>query len=227
MSTAIATAQLMRVARFYESTIGRKAIMAVTGLLLFGFLIAHMLGNLQIFLGPTVMNHYAETLHGSPGLLWTARTILLLAVVLHIWVSVQLAMLKKEARPIGYVKYKPIHSSWASRSMMLSGSIIGAFVVFHLLHLTTGTIHPQFIPLHAYENLVNGFLVIPFALAYIAAMVFIGFHLSHGAWSMFQSVGFSHPRYTPVIRKGAAVAAWILVGGFISVPLAVITGLVR
>jgi succinate dehydrogenase / fumarate reductase, cytochrome b subunit len=227
MSTAIATTQLMRVARFYESTIGKKAIMAVTGLLLFGFLIVHMLGNLQIFLGPAVMDHYAETLHGNPGLLWTTRTILLLAVVLHIWTSIQLSLLKKEARPIGYVKYKPIQSSWASRSMMLSGPIIGAFVVFHLLHLTTGTIHPRFVPRQAYENLVNGFLVIPFALAYIVAMVFLGFHLSHGTWSMFQSVGFSHPRYTPLIRKGAAVAAWILIAGFISVPLAVVTRLVR
>src|SRR5207237_7418772 len=114
-------------------------------------------------------------------------------------------LLKKEARPIAYVKYKPVHSSWASRTMMLSGPIIAAFVVFHLLHLTTGTIHSQFVPLHAYENLVNGFLVVPFALVYIAAMLFIGFHLSHGAWSMFQSVGFSHPRYTPLVRRLAAV----------------------
>ena len=111
--------------------------------------------------------------------------------------------------------------------MMLSGPIIAAFVLFHLLHLTTGTIHPQFVPLHAYENLVNGFLVVPFALVYIAVMVFIGFHLSHGAWSMFQSVGFSHPRYTPVIRRLAAVVAWVLIAGFISVPVAVLAGLVR
>src|SRR5262249_9197835 len=152
MSTGLANPKLMRVAQFCESTIGKKAIMAVTGLVLFVFLIAHMLGNLQIFLGPAVMNHYAETLHGNPGLLWTVRTVLLLAVILHIWASVQLSLLKKEARPIGYVKYKPIQSSWASRSMMLSGPIIGAFVVFHLLHLTTGTVHPRFVPLHAYEN---------------------------------------------------------------------------
>src|ERR671936_1837259 len=98
MSTAVATTQLTRVARFYESTIGKKAIMAVTGLLLFGFLIAHMLGNLQIFLGPAVMNHYAETLHGNPPLLWTVRTILLLSVILHIWASIQLSMVKREAR---------------------------------------------------------------------------------------------------------------------------------
>jgi len=227
MSTAIANSQLMRVARFYESTIGKKAVMALTGLVLFGFLIAHMLGNLQIFLGPAVMNHYAETLHGNPALLWTVRTILLISVVLHIWSSVQLSLLKKEARPIAYVKYKPVQSSWASRTMMLSGPIIAAFVMFHLLHLTTGTIHPQFVPLHAYENLVNGFVVVPFALVYVAVMIFIGFHLSHGAWSMFQSVGFSHPRYTPVVRRSAAFVAWILIAGFISVPVAVLAGLVR
>jgi len=227
MSTAIANQQLMRVARFYESTIGKKAVMAVTGLILFGFLIAHMLGNLQIFLGPAVMNHYAETLHGNPALLWTVRCVLLISVILHIWSSVQLSLIKKEARPIGYQVYKPLYSSWASRTMMLSGPIIAGFVVLHLLHLTTGTIHPNFVPLHAYENLVTGFAVVPFALIYIAVMIFIGFHLSHGAWSMFQSVGFSHPRYTPLIKKVAAVVAWVLIAGFISVPVGVLTGLVR
>ena len=227
MSTVIANAQLIKVARFYESTIGKKAIMAVTGLILFGFLIAHMLGNLQIFLGPAVMNHYAETLHGNPPLLWTVRTILLVSVLLHIWSSVQLSAIKRQARPVGYKKYQPIHSSWASRTMMLSGPIIAVFVIFHLLHLTTGTIHPNFVPLHAYENLVAGFAVVPFALIYIAVMIFIGFHLSHGGWSMFQSVGFSHPRYTPAIRKAAALIAWLLIAGFISVPASVLTGLVK
>lgn len=226
MSTAVATTQLTRVARFYESTIGKKAIMAVTGLILFGYLIAHMLGNLQIFLGPEVLNHYAETLHGNPPLLWTARIILLISVVLHIWASLQLSAIKNEARPQSYVKRANVSSSWASRSMMLSGPIIAAFVVFHLLHLTTGTIHSQFVPIHPYENLVNGF-ILPFALIYIVVMVLIGFHLSHGIWSMFQSMGLNHPRYTPAIKKFAAIFSWILVAGFISVPLAVLTGLVR
>jgi succinate dehydrogenase / fumarate reductase cytochrome b subunit len=227
MSPAVANIRLTRVARFYESTIGKKAIMAVTGLVLAGFLTVHMLGNLQVFLGPEVMNHYAETLHGNPPLLWTARTILLISVVLHIWASIQLSAVKRQARPIPYTKYRPIHSSWASRTMMVSGAIIAGFVILHLLHLTTGTIHPDFIPLHAYENLVSGFAVVPIALIYIAAMVFIGLHLSHGVWSMFQSVGFSHPRYTPLIRRAAAVIAWILFAGFISIPLSVLTGLVR
>jgi succinate dehydrogenase / fumarate reductase cytochrome b subunit len=128
---------------------------------------------------------------------------------------------------VAYVKRTPVQSSWASRSMMLSGPIVAAFVVFHLLHLTTGTLHPQFVPLHAYENLVNGFLVLPIALIYIAVMIMIGFHLSHGIWSMFQSLGLSHPRYTPAIKKFAAIFSWILIAGFISVPVAVLTGLVR
>src|SRR5262252_253152 len=113
MSTVIANTQLMRVARFYESTIGKKAIMAATGLVLFGFLIAHMAGNLQIFLGSTVMDHYAETLHGNPPLLWTVRIVLLISVVLHIWASIQLTMIKKEARPVAYVKRANVSSSWA------------------------------------------------------------------------------------------------------------------
>src|SRR6266436_1782323 len=124
MSTVTASRHLTRVSRFYDSTIGKKAVMAVTGLILFGFLIAHMLGNLQIFLGPAVMNHYAETLHGNPALLWTARIILLVSVVLHIWASISLSMLKREARPVAYVKHTPVTSSWASRTMMLSGPII-------------------------------------------------------------------------------------------------------
>src|SRR6266542_972030 len=132
MSTVIANSQFMRAARFYESTIGKKSIMAVTGLLLFGFLIAHMLGNLQIFLGPEVMNHYAETLHGNPALLWTVRIVLLISVALHIWASIQLSFIKKEARPVSYVKHTCIQSSWASRTMMLSGPIVASIVIFHL-----------------------------------------------------------------------------------------------
>jgi succinate dehydrogenase cytochrome b subunit len=226
MSTVVANTQLTRAARFYESTIGKKAIMAVTGLILFGYLIAHMLGNLQIFLGSEVMNHYAETLHGNPPLLWTARIVLLISVALHIWASIQLSAIKNEARPTAYYKRANVSSSWASRSMMLTGPIIAAFVVFHLLHLTTGTIHRQFVPLHPYENLVTGFFL-PFALVYIVVMIFIGFHLSHGIWSMFQSMGLSHPRYTPMIKKFAAVFSWILIAGFISVPVSILVGMVR
>src|SRR5438034_8242407 len=135
MRTVLANTQVTLVPRVYESTIGKKAIMALTALILFGFLIAHMLGNLQIFLGASVMNHYAETLHGNPPLLWTARTILSISVLLHIWASIQLTSLKKQARPVDYVKRVNVVSSWASRSMMLSGPVIAAFVKIGRAHV--------------------------------------------------------------------------------------------
>jgi len=220
--TAVSTV----VARFYDSTIGKKAVMAVTGLILFGYLIVHMLGNLQVYLGREVMDHYAATLHGNPPLLWTARTVLLISVVLHIWASIQLSAIKSEARPIGYVKRGNVQASLASRTMMWSGPLIAVFVVYHLLHLTTGTLHPQFVELHAYENVVTGFQQPIAALAYIVGMIFVGLHLSHGIWSMFQSVGFSHPRYSPMVRRFASVFSWILIAGFISVPIAVLIGVI-
>ena len=215
------------VARFYDSSIGKKAVMAVTGLVLFGFLILHMLGNLQVFLGREVMNHYAETLHGNPGLLWVARVVLLVSVVLHTWAAIQLTAVKAAARPVAYVKPGNVQGSTGSRTMMLSGPVIALFVIGHLLHFTTGTIHPQFVELHAYENVVTGFANPIAAGLYIVAMILVGFHLSHGIWSMFQSIGFSHPRYTPLIKKFAGLFSWILIAGFISVPIAVLAGLVR
>jgi succinate dehydrogenase / fumarate reductase, cytochrome b subunit len=215
------------VARIYDSSIGKKAVMAVTGLVLFGFLILHMLGNLQVFLGREVMNRYAETLHGNPGLLWAARIILLVSVVLHTWAAIQLTAVKAAARPVAYVKQGNVQGSTGSRTMMLSGPVIALFVIGHLLHFTTGTIHPQFAELHAYENVVTGFANPIAAGLYIVAMILVGFHLSHGIWSMFQSIGFSHPRYTPLIKRFAGVFSWILIAGFISVPISVLAGIVR
>jgi len=201
--------------------------MAVTGLVLFGFLILHMLGNLQVFLSREVMNHYAETLHGNPGLLWVARVVLLVSVVLHTWAAIQLTAVKTAARPVAYVKPGNVQGSTGSRTMMLSGPVIALFVIGHLLHFTTGTIHPQFVELHAYENVITGFANPIAAGLYIVAMILVGFHLSHGIWSMFQSIGFSHPRYMPLIKKFAGVFSWILIAGFISVPIAVLAGIVR
>ena len=223
MSTVLAG----KAVRFYDSTLGKKAVMAVTGLILFGFLIVHMLGNLQVFVGAEQMDKYSAMLHAVPELLWTARIVLLIAVVAHIWSWIGLAANNKAARPVGYQKPSTVQASVGSRTMSLSGPVIAAFVIIHLLHLTTGTIHPGgFVELHAYENVVSGFTP-PFALFYIAVMLLIGLHLSHGIWSMFQSVGFSHPRYTPLIKRFAAVFSWILIGGFIAVPVSVLLGLVK
>jgi succinate dehydrogenase / fumarate reductase, cytochrome b subunit len=213
------------VARFYDSTIGKKAIMAVTGAVLFGYLVIHMLGNLQVFLGPSVMNHYAESLHATAPLLWGTRFVLLVSVVLHTWAAIQLTAVKTAARPVSYVKPSNVQATTGSRTMMLSGPVIALFVIGHLLHLTTGTIHPQFVELHPYENLVYGFSNPIASGLYIVAMILVGFHLSHGIWSMFQSLGFNHPRYTPLIKKFAAVFSWILIAGFISVPASVLAGI--
>jgi len=215
------------VARFYDSTIGKKAIMAVTGLVLAGFLVGHMLGNLQVFLGREVMNHYAETLHANLVLLWGVRILVLVSVLLHAWAAVQLTAVKAAARPVPYVKPANVQATTGSRTMMLSGPVIALFVIGHLLHLTTGTIHPQFVELRAYENVVIGFSNPIASGLYIVAMILVGFHLSHGIWSMFQSMGFSHPRYTPMLKKFSGIFAWVLIAGFIAVPIAVLAGLVR
>jgi succinate dehydrogenase / fumarate reductase cytochrome b subunit len=201
--------------------------MAVTVAILFGFLIGHMLGNLQVFLGREVMNHYAETLHGNLPLLWGVRILLLISVVLHTWAAIQLTAVKAAARPVAYVKTANVQATTGSRTMMLSGPVIALFVIGHLLHLTTGTIHPQFVELHAFENVVNAFSNPIASGLYIVAMILVGFHLSHGIWSMFQSIGFSHPRYTPLIKKFAGIFSWVLIAGFIAVPISVLAGLVR
>ena len=201
--------------------------MAVTGLVLAGFLVGHMLGNLQVFLGREVMNHYAETLHGNLALLWGVRILVLVSVLLHAWAAVQLTAVKAAARPVPYVKPANVQATTGSRTMMLSGPVIALFVIGHLLHLTTGTIHPQFVELRAYENVVIGFSNPIASGLYIVAMILVGFHLSHGIWSMFQSMGFSHPRYTRMLKKFSGIFAWVLIAGFIAVPIAVLAGLVR
>jgi succinate dehydrogenase/fumarate reductase cytochrome b subunit (b558 family) len=137
-------------ASFYDSVIGKKVVMAVTGLILFGFVVVHMLGNLQIYLGPQAINRYAELLRVSPGLLWGARLVLLGAVGLHILTALQLAKRKMDARPQGYQKYTPTTSSYASRTMLWSGPILAAFIVYHLLHLTVGSAHGDFREMQVY-----------------------------------------------------------------------------
>ena len=198
--------------------------MAVTGVILFGFIVGHMAGNLQFFLGPDVLNGYAENLRHVPTLLWTARIGLIVAATLHIASSISLARLQNQARPVGYVRKRSVGSTYASRTMYWSGPIVLAFLIYHLLHLTFGVVHPNFRHLQAYENLVNGFKNPVVAIAYIIAVVLLGLHLYHGLWSMFQTLGAAHPRYTPKLKAFATVFTVIIVLGFISVPIAVLAG---
>ncbi len=226
MSSLPVESHVNRAFRFYDATIGKKAVMAVTGLILFGFVLAHLAGNLQIYEGKAHLNAYGVFLRGMPGLLWTARLVLFASVVLHIVASIQLSRLKSVARPIGYVKKDNSHSSYASRTMMWSGPIIAAFIIFHIMHFTLGVngIHPNFQEGDVYSNVVLGFRVIPVSIAYIVSMILLGQHLYHGVYSMCQSLGVSHPSYSPWIKRAAMVFALIIVVGNCSIPIAVMAG---
>jgi succinate dehydrogenase cytochrome b subunit len=219
----------------WRSTIGKKAIMALTGVILFAFVIGHMLGNLQIFLGPERINAYGKMLHDNVALLWTVRVVLLVALVLHVVTSVQLTARNKAARPVEYQAHRYRAASYASRTMLWSGLLVAAFVLYHILHLTTGTAHPDKFRMlegskHAmdvYHNVTTGFRVWYITLAYVVAQVLLGLHLSHGAWSFFQSLGVNHPRYTPLLRLGGRGLAFLVVAGNMIVPLAVLAGWVK
>jgi succinate dehydrogenase / fumarate reductase, cytochrome b subunit len=226
-----ATAANLRVGslRFWQTTVGKKAIMAVTGFILFGFVVVHLLGNLQIYVSAAKLDHYSAMLKSMPSLLWGARIALLVSVFLHIWASFQLWSLQRSARPIGYVKKANLHSTYASRTMKWSGPILLAFIIFHLLHFTFGTVHPggPFDEHNVYNNVVTGFQVWPVSLFYIIAMVMLCYHLYHGLWSMFQSLGFSHPVYTPWLQISAKVVAVLIAVGNISIPVAVLAGIIK
>jgi succinate dehydrogenase / fumarate reductase cytochrome b subunit len=227
MGTTAFDVKLNREIGFYRSMVGRKALVAVTGAMLFAYLAAHLVGNLQILAGPERINAYARLLHSQPALLWVARLVLLAAVGLHGVATVQLWFENRAARPIRYQKPDTLQATLASRTMIVSGPLIGIFVVYHVLHFTTGTVHPGFIELNAYNNVVVGFLNPAASGFYILIMALIGLHLYHGLWSMFQSLGLSHPRYTPWIKRGAAAGAVLIAGGNIFIPLAVLAGFIR
>jgi succinate dehydrogenase / fumarate reductase cytochrome b subunit len=215
---------------FWQSTNGKKVVMAVTGAMMFLFLIGHLLGNLLVFAGQAKINAYAQFLHFDDGLLWIVRSILILAVVLHIVATIQLALRNKRARPIGYSRKEAINSSYASRTMYWSGPIVLAFIIFHLLQFTAGTIHPEatFIAGDVYHNLVTGFRVWWVSAWYIFAITLLGLHLRHGLWSMLQSVGLSHSlRRERAFKRTALLVAILIVLGYISIPISILLGFVK
>jgi succinate dehydrogenase / fumarate reductase cytochrome b subunit len=214
--------------RFYQTTVFKKAIMAITGMILFLFVIGHMIGNLQIFLGRETLDAYGHFLHSVPELLWPVRIVLLAAVTLHIISTIQLATVKNAARPVQYVKKNDSHSSYASRTMYWSGPIVAAFIVYHILHLTLGVAQPSvYVQGAVYDNVVYGFQNYAISGFYILSMALLCTHLYHGAWSMFQSVGINHPRYTPMLRKFAALMAIVIFIGNVSIPVSVMLGIVK
>jgi succinate dehydrogenase / fumarate reductase, cytochrome b subunit len=227
-----AAPRIHRAIGFYEASLGKKVLMAVTGTILFAYVVGHLLGNLQIYSADhDLINRYAAFLHApnTEGLLWLVRAVLFLCVVLHIIAALQLWFLKRAARPIGYVKKDDVPTAYAARTMMWSGPIIAAYVIFHILHLTTGSVLPlqELGPNrpNVRFNVISGFQHPAVAGFYIFALLLLCMHLYHGLWSMFQSVGINQPRYTPALKRCAAVIAIGIAAGYISIPVAVLTGL--
>ena len=223
---AQATASPLR--RFWDSSVGKKAVMAVTGLIGIGFVLSHMVGNLQMFKGtgaPQAMHDYAVLLRKLGPLLWVARAVLLLAVVLHAIAAYQLTMRARAARPQPYGVKKSKVSTLASRTMRVGGVILLSFVVFHLGDLTAGWFNPAYQHLDPYNNMRASFGRWWVAVFYIVAMVFLGLHLFHGAWSSFRTLGAHQPSPRPLHRTVAVAVAVVAAIGFAVIPVAALLGL--
>ena len=219
---------MQRAASFFGSTIGKKVVMALTGIVLVGFVVGHMAGNLQLYLGPEALNAYGlslrEMLHGAG--LWIARSVLLVSVGVHIWAATSLTLQSRAARPVGYREQSWTESTYASRTMRWSGPILLLFILYHLAHFTLGSAHPQFVEGDVFHNVVTGFRVGPVVFFYVVAMLALGLHLYHGVWSMLQTLGLSHPRYNPMRHGLSTLVTLAVVGGNLTFPLAVYFGFV-
>ena len=218
--------------RTFTSSIGLKWLMALSGALLVGFVIAHMAGNLLVFLGPDAINEYAVGLREMPlQLLWVARAGLGAAFLVHVFTGVRLTNLNKDARPTAYAVKKPVVSSLASRSMMLGGLFLLAFVLYHLAHFTFHGTNPEFADLRdaqdrhdVYSMMVLGFTSPIVSALYIVAMIPLALHLSHGVSSLLQSLGLSDPKFGSLVRVLGPFVATVIFVGNVSMPVAVLFG---
>ncbi|HSW30008.1 MAG TPA: succinate dehydrogenase cytochrome b subunit [Longimicrobiales bacterium] len=231
---------MRRVVALYRSSVGKKILMAFTGFLWFGFLLGHMAGNLKAFQGAEAFNEYAHHLRvfGEPilpemGFLWAFRLVMLAAFGVHAWLAWETSRQSWDARQAGYRRQENLNFDFASSFMRWGGVFILVFVVFHILHMTTGTVHPSFdaggggrIP-DAYGNLVVGLGNPLVAGFYGLAMIAICLHLYHGVWSMFQTLGAAHPKYASLRRPFAALVAVVVFLGFVSIPVSILAGIVR
>lgn len=217
-----------RVKSFYGSMIGKKIVMGVTGLIGVGFVILHAAGNLLIFRGPGAINGYSHFLKSTGELLWLLRIVLIVAVILHVIAAAQLTRQSRAARPIGYAKHDPQAATVASRTMRWGGVLLLIFIVLHILHFTTGAIRPagSFSSDDVYANMVSSFRIWWVALFYVIAMVALGLHLFHGAWSSVRSIGVSPRSPQPLRRRLSLLIALLVWAAFTSIPVAVLAGLV-
>lgn len=208
---------------FVRSTIGLKVQMAVSGFVLFGFCVEHLVGMMLFFKGPGLINGYAHLLHQSPGALWSARSVLLGASLLHIWTATVLVLRQRAARPIGYEQKRSRTFSYAARTMKYSGPFMLAFVFFHLAHFTWGvSVTPAtYVEGDIYANIANSFRFGWVTLVYVLGTSLLGIHLLHGGHSMFESLGLRHGRFDGAIRSVVGGATLALIAGFVFIPIAV------
>ncbi len=225
MSTEVLATQ-DRLARLYRATVGKKAVMAASGIILFLYVAFHMLGNMQVYLGRARMNGYAHLLHLSSGVLWTARVILLVALGLHVISALQLWLTKQAARPVNYHRRDHVGSPISSRTMIWTGLAILCFVIWHVANLTMGVDVPAFEEGDAYGNVVRSFQIVPLSAVYVLGILLLAPHLKHGIWSLTQSLGASDPRFSTHMKQFAWAASVLIAAGFISIPVAVLTGFV-
>ena len=218
-----------RVRAFYGSTVGKKVVLGITGLIGIGFVIVHSLGNLLVFRGPAAINSYSHFLKSTGELLWIVRVVLLFAVVLHVIAAIQLTRQSRAARPIGYAKRETQVATISSRTMRWGGALLLVFIVVHILQFTTGAIRPAgvFSREDVYANVVTSFRIWWVALFYVVAMVALGLHLFHGAWSSVRSIGVSPPSPQPLHRRLALLIAVFVWAAFTAIPVAVFSGIVR
>jgi len=223
------------ISAFYHSSVGKKMIVAVTGIILILFVIGHLLGNLQIFLGPDWINGYSQHLRDLGPLLWLVRIVLLATVLTHIYFTILLAIENRRARPERYIDRVHVKATWASRHMVVSGLVVLAFIIFHLLHFTARKFNPQFPllkldPLNRYDvysMMVYGFQNIYVSIFYIFGLFLLTLHLTHGASSFLQSLGLNNQKLAPRLALGGRIFAWLLFIGYTSIPIAVMLGFIR
>lgn len=211
----------------WRSTIGKKVVMAVTGIVLVGYILAHVTANLLIFAGAAAIDGYAASLREVPIVLWGVRAVLLLSLVLHVVAAIQLSMRSRAARAGSYDRFAPQISTVAGRTMRWGGLALLLFVVYHILHFTTGQAHHDFVHLAPYHNVTTAFRIWWVVAIYVAAMIALALHLYHGTWSMFQTLGIEHPRVNPARRRLATILAVLVPIGFLSIPVAVLVGVIR
>lgn len=228
MTSVARPVKASRLRIFWDSSIGKKIVMGATGLIMVGYLVLHMAGNLQLFLGRETINKYAALLHTSEEALWLVRIVLIVSVVLHVIAAYQLTLRDRAARPVSYAKHTRQSSTLGSRLMRWGGVLILVFIPLHLLNFTTGGWHPAFQHGDVYGNLVYAFEQWPLLAAfYLIVAVFVGLHLYHGAWAMLRTLGVAKPSADPLQRKFVTLLAWVVAVGFVSVPVAIVLGMVR